>query len=69
MATLVRLTQDQIEELFAEADRMEQSLKELHEEFAALGIPDASLSRLSNFHDRFTSAITYLKKQRELGGS
>lgn len=69
MATLVRLTQDQIEELLAEADRMEQSLKELHEEFAALGIPDASLARFSSFHDRFTGAITYLKRQRELGGS
>lgn len=69
MATLVRLTQEQIDELFVEADRLEEALKALHEEFDGLGIPDASLARLANFHDRFTSAITYLKKQRDLGSS
>lgn len=67
MATLVRLTAEQIDELFLEADRMEEALKELHEELDTLGIPDASLARFSKFHDRFTSAIAYLKKQRQLG--
>lgn len=67
MATLVRLTQEQIDNLFLEAEQIEQLFKELHAELDTLKIPDATLGRFAVLHSRFTSAITYLERQRELG--
>lgn len=69
MATMVRLTQEQIKQLLEEAEEMELSLKALHEELASIGTPKDTLTRFSKFHDRFTGAVAYLKRQRELGGA
>ncbi len=69
MATMVRLTQEQIIHLLEEADQMELAMKALHEELASIGTPKDTLNRFAKFHDRFTGAISYLKRQRELGGT
>ncbi|MGB3336500.1 MAG: hypothetical protein WBA73_04905 [Devosia sp.] len=68
MATVVRLTQDQIEHLLDEADQMERSLKEFHEELVSVGTPKETLLRFNNLHDRFTGTMAFLRRQRELGG-
>lgn len=67
MATMVRLTQEQIDHLFDEADEMELLLKDLHEELASIDTPKDTIIRFSKFHDRFTASISHLKRQRELG--
>ena len=48
---------------------MELAMKALHEELASIGTPKDTLNRFAKFHDRFTGAISYLKRQRELGGT
>lgn len=67
MATLVRLTQEQIDALFTEAEQIENLFKELHAELEAVQVPDATLKRFAVLHSRYTSAIAYLQRQRELG--
>ena len=69
MATLIRLTQQQIDHLLEEAERMERGFKELHEELVEVEIPKATLARFARLHDGFTSAMTYLRRQRELAGN
>lgn len=68
MATVVRLTEDQIDHLLDEADQMERALKELHEELASVGTPTETLRRFSTLHDRFTATMAFLRRQRALGG-
>lgn len=67
MATLVRLTKDQIDNLFKEAGEIENLFKDLHEELEGLRIPDSTLRRFAVLHGRYTSAIAYLERQRALG--
>ncbi len=67
MATMVRLTEAQIEQLLDEADTMERALKDMHEELASQGIPKDTLARFGRLHDRFTGAVSFLRRQRELG--
>ena len=67
MATIVRLDDEQIAHLLNQADEMENTLKQLHSELTALDIPKNTLHRFSRMHDRFTSAIEFLRKQRNLG--
>lgn len=67
MATLVRLTQEQIDNLFEEAEQLEKLFKELHAELDGLNLPDATLNRFAVLHSRYTGAIAYLQRQRELG--
>ena len=67
MATLVRLTPEQIERLLQDADQMESALKDMHEELVTLGVPADTASRFSKLHDRFTGWISFLRRQRELG--
>ena len=67
MATLVRLTQEQIEQLLDDADEMERALKDMHEELITLGIPIDTATRFSKLHDRFSGWIGFLRRQRELG--
>jgi hypothetical protein len=67
MATLVRLTQEQIDRLFDEAEELERALKDMHEELTVLGTPKDTLARFSRMHDRFTTGIGFLRRQRELG--
>jgi Mg2+ and Co2+ transporter CorA len=67
MATLVRLTQDQIDALFAEAEQIEALFKELHTELEEVPVPDATLRRFTALHSRYTSSIAFLQRQRELG--
>jgi uncharacterized protein YydD (DUF2326 family) len=68
MATLVRLTQEQIEYLFDQAEQIERELKDLGEELTTLGIPKETAVRFNRVHDRFTTAVTFIRRQRELGG-
>lgn len=67
MATVVRLTGEQIDHLLDEADQMERSLKEMHEELVSVGTPKETMLRFSMLHDRFTGTMAFLRRQRELG--
>lgn len=69
MATLVRLTPDQIERLIADMEEMEERLKDMHEELIELGVPKDTLGRFARLHDRYTSGVAFILKQRELGRS
>ncbi|KRB01290.1 hypothetical protein ASD83_07195 [Devosia sp. Root685] len=64
---MVRLTPEQIEQLLHDADEMERSLKDMHEELITLGVPTDTATRFSKLHDRFTGWIGFLRRQRELG--
>lgn len=68
MATTIRLSQEQITQLLDEADSMESALKDLHAELVEVGTPKDTLARYSRIHDRFTAVMTFLRRQRELGG-
>ena len=67
MATIVRLSQEQIAQLLDEAESMENALKELHVELVEVGTPPETVNRFSRIHDRFTAVMTFLRRQRELG--
>lgn len=67
MATIVRLSQEQINQLLDEADSMENALKELHAELVDIGTPGETVARFARIHDRFTAVMTFLRRQRELG--
>ncbi|WP_297106182.1 hypothetical protein [uncultured Devosia sp.] len=67
MATMVRLTEEQIVRLLEEADSMETALKDLHQELVDLGTPKETMTRFSRVHDRFTEILAFLRRQRELG--
>ncbi|MDB5541550.1 MAG: hypothetical protein JWQ89_3277 [Devosia sp.] len=67
MATMVRLSRDQIDQMFVEMDEMENSLKAIHDELIEIGVPKSTLNRFAKMHDRYTSGVAYLKKQRDLG--
>ena len=69
MATLVRLSEQQIEQLLDQADQMEDALKQMHEELASLDIPKDTMTRYTRMHDRFTGIVTFLRRQRELRDS
>jgi Mg2+ and Co2+ transporter CorA len=67
MATMVRLSRDQIDQMFVEMDEMEKSLKAIHDELIELGVPKSTLNRFAKMHDRYTSGAAFLMKQRDLG--
>jgi hypothetical protein len=67
MATLVRLTPQQIEQLLDDADDMERALKDMNEELVTLGVPQDTITRFSKLHNRFSGWIRFLRRQRELG--
>lgn len=69
MATLVRLTQDQIERLIVDMEEMEKRLKDMHEELIEIGVPKDTLGRFARLHDRYTNGVAFLLRQRELGKS
>ena len=69
MATMVRLTEDQIERLIVGMEEMENRLKDMHEELIEIGVPKDTLNRFAKLHDRYTSSVAFLLKQRELGKS
>lgn len=69
MATMVRLTRDQIERLVVDMEEMEQRLKDMHEELIEIGIPKDTLGRFAKLHDRYTTGVAFILKQRELGRS
>ncbi|WP_423066714.1 hypothetical protein [Devosia sp. CN2-171] len=66
MATMVRLSREQIDQMFVEMDEMEKSLKAIHAELIELGVPKDTLNRFSRMHDRYTSGVAFLMKQRDL---
>lgn len=68
MATVVRLTEEQIARLLSDAEEMETSLKDLHEELVSVGTPGETMRRFSLVHDRFSNTVAFLRRQRELGG-
>jgi hypothetical protein len=69
MATMVRLTADQIERLIVGMGEMEDRLKEMHAELIEIGVPKDTLARFARLHDRYTTGVAFLLKQRELGRS
>jgi hypothetical protein len=69
MATMVRLTRDQIERLVVDMEEMEQRLKDMHEELIEIGIPRDTLGRFAKLHDRYTTSVAFILRQRELGRS
>ena len=69
MATMVRLSREQIDKLFVAMDEMEKNLKDIHAELIELGVPTETLNRFARMHDRYTADVAFLKKQRELGKS
>lgn len=69
MATLVRLTEEQIERLIVGMEEMEERLKDMHEELIEIGVPRDTLTRFAKLHDRYTEGVAFILKQRELGRS
>ena len=69
MATIVRLTHGQIERLIVDMEEMEKRLKDMHEELIEIGVPKDTLGRFARLHDRYTTGVAFLLKQRELGKS
>ena len=69
MATMVRLTQEQIERVLTDMQEMEDRLKDMHAELIEIGTPKDTLSRFAKLHDRYTANVAFLMKQRELGKS
>lgn len=67
MATMVRLSREQIDQMFVEMDEMEKNLKAIHAELIELGVPRDTLNRFAKMHDRYTSGVAFLMKQRDLG--
>ena len=68
MATMVRLSREQIEQMMLDMDAMEKELKAIHAELIEANVPSQIISRFSRMHDRYTAGVAYLVKQRELGG-
>ena len=66
MATMVRLSREQIDQMFVEMEEMEKSLKAIHAELIDLGVPKQTLNRFARMHDRYTAGVAYLMKQRDL---
>ncbi|MBL8593423.1 MAG: hypothetical protein JNK01_12125, partial [Devosia sp.] len=50
MATLVRLTEEQIERLIIDMEEMEERLKDMHEELIELRVPKDTLTRFAKLH-------------------
>ena len=67
MATLVRLTEEQIERLIVGMEEMEEHLKDMHAELIEIGVPKPTLTRFAKLHDRYTEGVAFLLRQRELG--
>lgn len=67
MATMVRLSREQIDQMFVAMDEMEKSLKAIHAELIELGVPKDTLNRFARMHDRYTADVAFLMKQRDLG--
>jgi hypothetical protein len=66
MATIVGLTRGQIK-LMAELREIELGLKSLYEELEGVSAPPDTLAQFSQIHNRYTSAIGFLLRQRQLG--
>jgi len=67
MATMVRLSREQIDQMFVAMDEMEKNLKSIHAELIELGVPNDTLKRFAKMHDRYTADVAFLMKQRDLG--
>lgn len=67
MATMVRLSREQIDQMFVAMDEMERNLKAIHAELIELGVPKDTLNRFAKMHDRYTADVAFLQKQRDLG--
>ena len=66
MATLVGLTQGQIDRLLVDLEQVENGLKSMYDELAQLPVPRETLSRYSQIHNRYSSVMTFLHRQQEL---
>jgi hypothetical protein len=67
MATLVRLSREQVEQLVKDMEAMEKELKAIHAELIEVNVPIATLNRFARMHDRYTDAVAFIMRQRELG--
>lgn len=68
MATMVRLSPAQIEQMILDMQAMETELKAIHAELIEADVPKPTLNRFARMHDRYTAGVAYLLKQRELAG-
>lgn len=68
MATVVRLTGKQIESLFEDAEEIEQGFKSLYVQLEEAQLSEGVLLSYRKLHNRYSTAIKFLKRQRELGG-
>ena len=68
MATVVGLSEGQIAQLLTDLEQIEGGLKAMYDELAELPVPQETLSRFTHIHNRYSSAINFLLRQRELRG-
>lgn len=66
MATLVRLSEEQINHLLEEMEAIERELKGVHEELVQAHVPKSALKRFEHMHDRYSRTAIFLRRQREL---
>ena len=67
MATLVRLTEEQIKRLLVDMQELEKRMKDMHEELVRVQVPRETLAKFSQLHDRYSAGVAFLLRQRELG--
>lgn len=68
MATVVRLTENQIENLLADAEEIEQGFKSIYVQLEEAQVSEGILVSYRKLHNRYSTAIKFLKRQRELAG-
>ena len=68
MATVVGLTEGQIERLLDDLVQVENGLKAVYDELAQQNVSSDTLTRFAHIHNRYSSTITFLQRQRELSG-
>jgi hypothetical protein len=66
MATIVRLTEEQIAHLLNEMETIELELKSVHEELARAELPRDTLKHFERVHNRYSVAANFIRRQREL---
>jgi hypothetical protein len=67
MATLIRMTKQQIDQLVSEMEEIENSMKEMHEDLVRATVPSETIKRFTRLHDRYSNALAFVLKQRQLG--
>lgn len=68
MATVVRLTEQQIENLLKNAEEIETEFKALYAQLEDAQVSEGILVRYRKLHNRYSTAIKFVMRQRELFG-